>query len=372
MKKLLNKNNILKGASVLLIATIMILSTFSATANTDETQELVPRVTKTGIEYLPQVKEVEPDGNRLEVILLEEGFEGGSIPAGWLNVDDDGDTYFWDVVFTDDGMPSHTGSYSAASASFINDVGPLTPDNWLITTAINLTGYDEIGLYYWVAAQDPDWSQEHLEVWISTTGTDIVDFTDEVDSFTIPAGSPDYLERSIALTSYIGETIYIAFRHCDVTDMFWIKIDDIKVNDIAPKFPDLDCDGSLSWTDVNPGDTVTDSFTVENIGDAGSELNWEIESYPDWGTWTITPDSGTGLTPEGSPVTIEVSVVAPDEGETEFTGEVKVVNSDDPDDFCIIDVSLVTPVSQQLLILQFLKNLAERFPVFAYLFAALL
>ena len=31
-------------------------------------------------------------------------------------------------------------------------------------------------------------------------------------------------------------------------------------------FPDLSCDGSLSWT-CSPGETVTGSFTVENIGD---------------------------------------------------------------------------------------------------------
>ena len=64
----------------------------------------------------------------------------------------------------------------------------------------------------------------------------------------------------------------------------------------------------------------------------------------------------------GNSITVEVEVVAPDDPETEFEGEVVLVNSDDPDDTCIIDVSLATPVSQQSLILQFLERLAERFP----------
>jgi len=40
--------------------------------------------------------------------------------------------------------------------------------------------------------------------------------------------------RSVDLSMYDGETIRIAFRHTDVTDQFWIKIDDIMVSDIIP------------------------------------------------------------------------------------------------------------------------------------------
>ena len=76
-------------------------------------------------------------------------------------------------------------------------------------------------------------------------------------------------------------------------------------------------------------------------------MSWEVSAYPNWGTWTFDPADGTGLTPEDGTLTINVEVVAPDEEETEFTGEVKIVNSNDPDDFCIIDVSLVTPMSQE-------------------------
>jgi len=73
--------------------------------------------------------------------------------------------------------------------------------------------------------------------------------------------------------------------------------------------PDLDCLGSLSWTDISPGATVTSSFMVANVGEADSELSWEIESYPTWGTWTFVPSSGTGLTPGMGTITIAVEVV---------------------------------------------------------------
>jgi hypothetical protein len=251
---------------------------------------------------------------------------------------------------------------------------PLTPDNWLITPPMIASDITELS--YWVAAQDPDWAQEHIEVWISTTGTTVPDdFTDQVDDYTCPAGSSDWSERVIDLSSYDGENIYIAFRHCDCTDWFWIKIDDVTVTNIEfgepPKIPDLDCAGTLSWTDVEPGANVTGTFTVENIGDPLSLLDWEIDSYPDWGTFTFAPDGGLDLTPEAGTITVTVDVVAPDEPETNFTGEIVLVNSEDPDDICIIDVALATPVSQQSLILQLLEMLAQRFPIIAQILAAI-
>jgi len=132
---------------------------------------------------------------------------------------------------------------------------------------------------------------------------------------------------------------------------------------IIEKFPipSLQCTGSLSWTDVTPGDTIVGSLSVENVGEPLSLLDWEIESYPDWGTWTITPESGTELA-DGDTLEIGIEVIAPDDQNEEFTGEIKLVNSEEPDDFCIIQVSLVTPVSQQSLILQIFERIMERFP----------
>jgi len=129
-----------------------------------------------------------------------------------------------------------------------------------------------------------------------------------------------------------------------------------------PLFPDLDCDGELSWVDVKPGATVSGEFSVFNVGDPYSDLNWEIESCPDWGTWTFTPESGEDLTPEDSPVIVQVEVTAPDQQNEEFIGEVKIVNSEDPDDYCIILVSLATPYSHQSYMHPLLQRILEEFP----------
>ena len=126
-------------------------------------------------------------------------------------------------------------------------------------------------------------------------------------------------------------------------------------------FPDLECSGSLTWTNVKPGATKTGSFMVENVGDPTSELFWEIESFPEWGTWTFTPDHGSGLTPEAGAFEVEVSVIAPNTPNTQFVGEVIVKNIDDPSDTDSIPVTLTTPKARNKY-LNFLDLLSERYP----------
>jgi len=106
--------------------------------------------------------------------------------------------------------------------------------------------------------------------------------------------------------------------------------------------PDLECSGTLSWDDIEPGATVLGNFTVSNIGDPLSFLNWEIISYPDWGTWSFTPSSGTSL-PSGESVNVLVNVVAPTEENTQFQGDIIIVNSGNSADSCVIHVTLKTP-----------------------------
>ena len=130
----------------------------------------------------------------------------------------------------------------------------------------------------------------------------------------------------------------------------------------APPEPDLECEGSLSWTDIKPGETVTGEFTIENVGDENSLLDWEIESHPeDWGVWSFDHESGEDLTPEDGKITIEVEIVAPDIEEETFTGEIKIVNLEDPGNSCIIAVSLTTPVSHESPFMLFLELIWQHF-----------
>lgn len=106
--------------------------------------------------------------------------------------------------------------------------------------------------------------------------------------------------------------------------------------------PDLSCEGSLEWNNVTPNETVTSSFTVSNIGEDGSNLDWEITEWPSWGEWTFTPSSGNNQHPEDGPTTVTVGVVVPNQEDHLFTGEVKVENLENSSDYSTISVSLHT------------------------------
>jgi len=137
----------------------------------------------------------------------------------------------------------------------------------------------------------------------------------------------------------------------------------------APAISDLQCDGSVSWSDVKAGSTVTGSFQVRNIGDNESILNWTIDSFPSWGTWSFDPHFGVGLSPEDGPVTVHITIVAPDDKNTKFDGYIRVKNEDNPTDYYDIPVFMKTPRNTVLLpfMYEFLRNHPFLFPILRFL-----
>jgi len=130
-----------------------------------------------------------------------------------------------------------------------------------------------------------------------------------------------------------------------------------------PDTPDLDCSGSLTWNNIEPGATVVGSFQVKNKGDSGSQLNWTIDSSSIvWGAWSFTPTSGNELTPEDGQVTVEVSVVAPNQKNIEFQGNLRIENQDNSTDFCLIPVYLKTPLNQNLYLKNLFESMLQGFP----------
>ena len=147
-----------------------------------------------------------------------EGFEDGMAPPCWTNLDEDGDGNGW---FGYSPSP-HSGDSSAASASWLG--APLTPENYLILPQVT-PGMNE-HLTYWVAAQDPDYVNENYSVVVSTTGMAAADFT--VELFNEALTTVDWEVRDVDLSAYEGMDIYIAFKHFDVTDVFYMKVDDVQ------------------------------------------------------------------------------------------------------------------------------------------------
>lgn len=132
--------------------------------------------------------------------------------------------------------------------------------------------------------------------------------------------------------------------------------------------PDLECEGSLNWQDVKIGETITGEFSIENIGFNGSLLDWGIKSYPDWGEWTFNSIEGVGLTPEDGKLKVKVTVIAPEDKNMNFTGEILVENMDNDSDNEVIQVSLSTSKTKSINVFNpWIFRLIQRFPILEFL-----
>ena len=187
-------------------------------------------------------------------VLLEDSFENGI--DNWTTIDADGDGNNWDLM-TNFGFSSapRTGSDMVVSMSYNSNLGgALTPDNYLVSPQVELGG----SITFWACAQDANYAAEHFGVAVSTSGnTDAADFT-TIAEWTLSAKSiscsPNMDCRTLAskkalsmssrsgnrtmgtwyqftvdLSNYAGQTGYVALRHFDCTDWFYLDVDDITI-----------------------------------------------------------------------------------------------------------------------------------------------
>jgi hypothetical protein len=128
----------------------------------------------------------------------------------------------------------------------------------------------------------------------------------------------------------------------------------------------------LSWRDIPPGGKCYSTIFIENKGYINSELDWEICEYPDWGTWYFDPSEGEDLKTSHDPVSINLTLIAPEEQNEEFSGYIKVCNKNNPNDYAILDVYLTTPKHKTIFIPNFIQRFLENHPNFFPLLRQLL
>ncbi|MBR0159000.1 MAG: choice-of-anchor J domain-containing protein [Clostridia bacterium] len=164
-------------------------------------------------------------------------FEDGA--DDWTFVDADGDGFNW-VYHSNAGLESgrceaHSGDGILYSQSFDNDsYSALFPDNWAISPAFSLEDTSDAALSLWARGQDPSWAEEVFALYAGVSSD-----TDKMvkigGDFT---ASGDYVNFTADLSDFLGEeTVYVAIRHYNVTDMFYLNIDDVEikvVNSCAP------------------------------------------------------------------------------------------------------------------------------------------
>ena len=212
-------------------------------------------------------------------------FDDGTM-QGWTSIDADGDGYGWeqgtDVLGSGNG---HNGSADLVlSRSYVNYVGALTPDNYLVSPQIALDGQ----ITFWACAQDNLYAAEHFGVAVSTTTATASAFT-TIQEWTMTAksvGAPTDVTRSgnrtqgvwyqytVDLSDYAGQTGYVAIRHFNCTDMFYLNVDDITLGGSSPVDPDDPDDPT------NPAENVIGVEIFRN-GEWLAEVKSPVQTYID-------------------------------------------------------------------------------------------
>ena len=163
-------------------------------------------------------------------------FESG-MPTGWATIDADGDGSNWTLASTAMGTGyGHNGSSDMIlSKSYDNSIGALNPNNYLVTPQVTPVAGSTFSFY--ACAQDNAWAAEHFGVAISTgSQTNASDFT-MLQEWTMTAKEAkaprgmntqgNWYEYSVDLSSYAGQNVYLAIRHFNCSDYFYLDVDDV-------------------------------------------------------------------------------------------------------------------------------------------------
>lgn len=152
---------------------------------------------------------------------MQESFETPTLPTGWTLIDFDGDSNNWGINNTS----GHVGGQCVSSISWSSATGVLNPFNWIVSAPITVSG--NAMLYWWVCGGDPARLGDQYKVYISTTGNDISNFG--AASLTDVTNSTTWARKQLSLSSYAGQTIWIAFVHQNSANHSMVKIDDVTI-----------------------------------------------------------------------------------------------------------------------------------------------
>ena len=174
---------------------------------------------------------------------FSQNFNNSVFPEGWTTIDADGDGYNW--VLTNQmaaygysaANDGHYGTVGMTSGSYHGSVGPLTPDNYLVTPKVNLVQGSTFS--FWACAQDADYPAEHFGVYVSDNGTSgwtmVQEWTMTAKGASGNKGNGrdgntrdigNWYQYTVDLSAYAGEK-YIAIRHFNCSDEFFLEVDDI-------------------------------------------------------------------------------------------------------------------------------------------------
>ena len=270
-----------KFTLIMLMAGLLVPMSLSARTNvstsikTLKTTKQVVNIAKRGDATMPVA--VKPTGNTQFLAMPKAAgdvlfwdFEDATTGLSPFTVEDkDGDgfnwTYFNNDVADQNGdkhMTTYEGVGVIASASYDNDTQTaLHPDNWLISPEVTLGGF----LSFYACGQDANYSAEKFGVYVTVDGTNYTQIGAD------KTATSAYALYEYDLSAYAGQTGYFAIVHHNVSDMFFLNIDNITFNPAGEVTPQPGMPTALTAT---PAATYADIAWTPGENNGTWNLRW--------------------------------------------------------------------------------------------------
>lgn len=217
-----------------------------------------------------------------------ENFDASNnIPQGWTVINK-GSNKTWGIVdFSSSPTASAFSGTKTVSIGFDNT----QHNDYLITPAITVTAGSTDFFSFYARSRDPLYPEKVALKVSTTTPTDDA-FTSVLDAEIAPNSGANFYRFEYDLSSYVGQTIYIAF-HSTTLDQFYFDIDDV-LSSAKPN-----CDTPLN-------------ITYSNITSTSATLSWDSSTGVTGYTVEYGPagfTSGTGTTIDVTNPTAIISVL---------------------------------------------------------------
>lgn len=190
----------------------------------------------------------------------------------FTKIDVDADGFNWQYFNNEGlttGLMTANGGYGlVASASYDkNSKTALSPNNWLITPQVQLGGK----ISFYACGQDGTYYSEKVGVYVfaGDSWTSVNEFTQVNSDITITHTMTKY---EFDLSAYEGKG-YVAIVHHNITDMFWLNIDDIEITPPEGEWIYVNNVTSPYTIDGLTPET-TYEVQVQGIGDNGKTSSW--------------------------------------------------------------------------------------------------
>ncbi|MBW6497788.1 MAG: choice-of-anchor J domain-containing protein [Bacteroidales bacterium] len=188
-------------------------------------------------------------------------------PADWAVINADGDAFTWTQsnAYID---PTPSEPYAAH--------GMGNQDDWLISPPIDLS--ETFAIIKWMDMVESETRNNSYKVLVSTTSPTMEAFTDELAD--IDCSNTEWVEHTLSLGNYNGQTIFIAFyQYYSASPNWGFGIDDFVVEAIT------EC--------AVPSELSADNLTFNSAdlhwAASGIEVGWNLE----WGQGSFSPGAGT-------------------------------------------------------------------------------